>query len=169
MPKSKLRKKHCILTGSLTCYLLRINFLMQWDYLSDQFSKRQLSKSPKGLLLVNFKSITNPGSVSGQEALTLLVSSGRKQEEKHQLVRSQKHQGASAGSRLFPVLLSYSLNHIDLPATSSFLCRRAQAMLPHHKVSKTRVGKASKTRQLIRTHSLFLLPFALPKQQTRCS
>lgn len=46
--------------------------------LSDQFSKRQLSKSTKDLLLVNFKSITNPGSVSGQEALTLLALSGRR-------------------------------------------------------------------------------------------
>ena len=103
--KKQIKKKQCILTGSLIRDLIRINFLMQWDYPSDQFCKRQLSKSPKGLLLVNFKSITNPGSVSGQEALTLLALSGRRQRKS---IRSWKHQelqrGVLCSQSCFPTL-----------------------------------------------------------------
>lgn len=103
--KNQIKKKHCTLTGSLIHDLVRIHFLTQWDNLSDQFSKRQLFKSPEGLLLVNFKSITNPGSVSGQETPTLLTLSGRRQSKS---IRSGKHQelqwGLLCSQSCFPTL-----------------------------------------------------------------
>lgn len=92
--KKQIKKKHHILTSSLIWDLVKINLLMQWDYPSDLFSKRQLSKGPKSVLLSSIWEETG---------------------EKHQVTEASR---ASVVSPLFPVLPSSSLYHIDLPATS---------------------------------------------------
>lgn len=133
MPKGNLRKKHGILTGLVICDLVRIRFCMQQDYLSYQFFKIQLSKSPQAILLVNLKSITNPGCVSGQEALTCLALSDRRQRKS---IRSQKHQELQWRVLCWQFCFPIPLYHIDLPTAPSLLCRLDNAILPPQKVPK---------------------------------
>lgn len=76
---------------------------------------------------------------------------------------------AIAGSPLLPCLLSNSFYHIDQPASSYLQMRPAH--IPS-KVSRTRVGKANKTKlQTSSGHIIpsIFLPFILPKLQTRFS
>lgn len=110
---------------------------MQWHNLGDQ-----LSKIPKGHMLVNFKAITNA------DACTLPYLSKRRRRKSiswsgHWSVRNYSWlEGDSAPSLAF----QHALHHIDLPAASSLVCRWAQAIFPHLKVFRTGVGKASKTK-----------------------